>query len=166
MDGGGGLRLSRAAESVTMGNWSGIENPEGRRPFVLRKLICYVGATCRYVAAFSEFEKPPATNAQNGNKRFPFLDYVRIFPKIACHFGRWPGRGVNWNKANKARADSVTGPPCSIVAPIPGGIPCADNFGQKRDWPVRRSPPGSDSATSDEQRATPGRNVLDARRNS
>ena len=37
----------------------------------------------------------------------------------------------------------VRGPPCSIVAPIPGGIPCADNLGQKRDPPVCRSPPTS-----------------------
>ena len=103
-------------------------------------MICYVGATCRYVAAFSEFKKLPATNPKDGIKRFPFLDYVRNFRKIHAILGDAPGGGANWNGHRGRRADSVMGPPCTIVAPIPGGIPYADNFGQKRDPPVRRSP--------------------------
>ena len=34
----------------------------------------------------------------------------------------------------------IMGPPCTTAAPIPGGIPYADNFGQNRHGPVRSWP--------------------------
>ena len=77
-----GLRSSRAAGSDVMENWLGIEIPEGRRTFVLRKLICYVGATRRYVAAFSDIKKPQPQAPETETKCFHFQNTYVFFGKF------------------------------------------------------------------------------------
>ena len=135
-----GERSSLVAESGVIGNWLAIEVFASSPGFILRKIDLLRRGDVPLRGGVFGYQKTPSHKRPKWKQRVSISGLRTYFSENRMPFGRWPGRGVNWNKANKARADSVMGPPCSIVAPNSGGIPYRGNLGQKRDPAVRRSP--------------------------